>query len=187
MGASKKVLLYPPDKSPTGRFMLAFVEEPGGRFTGFATDTGSTDDFFLMDMQQGKTFSSSEDAISWAEAQGWQVINKALFGRTPLVAPDRMTVSVLEATYAPWFVIHPTIEQRKEAGEKVLQIQIKFRALDVLTSMGGCYLTIDAEAERRLQPLGIKSASDLIGHTLELQSEDRSDPFRPFRLVRIIR
>ncbi len=180
-----QVILFPPDKTPTSNFMLAIQPEFGDSFGGWAKSDGLPTNEYSADFEGAVVFSTADEAIQWAKARRWRVINEMMFGKHAQV-PSRMTVLVISAVYAPWYVLHNTLEQRAEAGEQVRQVEIKFRSLDVLTEMGGSYVVIDSAALNILRAAGIRSPQEMEERIFVLESEDPNDLFRPLRIVQVI-
>ncbi len=169
--------------------MLA-AQTPDGNFAGWAKTDGSftSPKQMVSGFAGAVAFRTAQDAIAWAEAapRHWQVVNKLMFGAHPLTVPRRMTVTVTEANYAPWYVLHESIKKRLEAGEQVRQVEIKFRALDVVTPLTGCYVVIDSQSYAMLGAIGVCNPEGMVGRTFVLETDDPVDTTLPLRIARVV-
>jgi hypothetical protein len=192
MNPNSSVFILPADKNPHGLFFL--VAASSDRGFSFAKSDGSFTDKerSSLGMYEAVGFETAEDAICWAEAspRSWQVLNKHLVGQDKRRMPERLTVRVTEARYAPF--LHEIVQQRRDEGEAITQITIKFEMLHWEPSsqepplIGGCHVLIDQEAVAILTALGLQSPIDLVDHMLVLQSDDPDDLFRPLQIWNVV-
>ncbi len=182
MQKNNQVILCPPDVTQNGLYLLAVDAEPwGGWVRSDGSHTQGND--MTREANQAVGFRNAEDALDWAKAQGYQVINAGLPKRPSM--PTRFTVAVTSAQYTPPYAYHESVVRRQQANESVAQAEIKFKPLDLTTPWGGCYILIDQVAIRQLQAAGIESPAGLIGRMLVLKADDPSDPTCPLQIVQI--
>jgi len=187
---SQEVFLFPPEETPTREHLLGRVRSSDGQFDGFARSDGTFTyaGSALTDQAHfAIVFRTAQEAIAWAEAapRRWQVANKYMFGPNRVRMPRRMTVSVISATNTPWYAHHNNTQRRREAGEELLEVDIKFRPLDPVVPLGGCRVYITRADQAILGRAGILRPVDIVGHILVLESDDPDDLLRPLRIVQV--
>ena len=197
MHTTTEVMVMPMDKTTRSLFLLAVFKEEdptvsswANSFYGWIRADGSFTEgvWSSTEADEAISFTTAEEAIQWARARGYRVVNEVMFGRRSLTMPSRLTVSVTEANYTPWFAQHEIIKRRQEAGELVRQINIRFDPLtDMALPWQGCSILIDEDAIRHLKAAGIPSPAEMVGRILVLASDDTSEPFRPLRIVQILK
>jgi hypothetical protein len=179
-----RVYVMPSPPTNPEYYLLAAAPLEPGDFDGWAREDGTfaKGEWMTDRMEEGIVFRTPFDAIEWAEARGWEVVNHLMYRR--LRVPRRFAIHVTGVERTP--IPHSTIEARQVAGEKVGQIALRFDAIDALVPLAGCHLIVDDPTIKLLEDHKIKKTKDLVGYVVVVETDNPSDLFRPMRLVRVV-